>query len=486
MMHEPIQAKGLTMSEKLMEQCRLRKQRKRRNACIAAIVTVVLVLAVAGGVWWTAGDGSVLVRNMFKPKATPATQPVVDSTAAFAYRTAPEFLAMGAGDRDTGNVNYSPASMWMALAIAAQGANGTTRSQLNELLDSGSLADSDYQSLLRSINGQYSGAKSEMSAANSLWIDNDYSLASDYQSTVKKIFEAEVTTLPFDDQAAAKMSDWIAKHTNGSLKPKITLRDREVLSIINSVYADGRWKDPFEEQSTGDGTFHGEAGDAQVPMMHRAFSQMAYGHDEYNTWQRVEIPFDNGGNLAIVLPAEGHFDELAGDAQKLGWAFGTCSSASLGEGAMGCAADSMPGWGVSVNSATVNVTLPRFTIDSMFDSEATIKAFEKLGGDRCVQCRRRRLHQDGRRRFARREPVYRLDSAGHAHRGGRSRGQGRGLCQTRRGGHQRTGGRRRVHGGPPIPVLIRHPGRHTIIHRCGAQPRRSRWRKLMLSQQSVN
>ena len=54
------------------------------------------------------------------------------------------------------------------------------------------------------------------------------------------------------------MSDWIAKHTNGSLKPKITLRDREVLSIINTVYADGRWKDPFEEQSTGNGTFHGE------------------------------------------------------------------------------------------------------------------------------------------------------------------------------------------------------------------------------------
>ena len=114
-------------------------------------------------------------------------------------------------------------------------------------------------------------------------------------------------------------------------------------------------------------------------MMHRTFSQIAYGHDEYNTWQRVEIPFDNGGNLAIVLPAEGHFDELAGDAEKLSWAFGTCSTASLGEGAMGWAADSMPGWGVSVNSVMVNVTLPRFTIDSMFDSEATIKAFEKLG-----------------------------------------------------------------------------------------------------------
>ena len=115
------------MSEQLMEQYRLRGQRKCRNACIAAIVTVVLVLAVAGGVWWTAGDGSALVRNMFKPKATPATQPVVNSTATFAYRTAPEFLAKEAGDRGTGNVNYSPASMWMALAIDAQGAKGTTR-----------------------------------------------------------------------------------------------------------------------------------------------------------------------------------------------------------------------------------------------------------------------------------------------------------------------------------------------------------------------
>lgn len=218
-----------------------------------------------------------------------------------------------------------------------------------------------------------------MSAANSLWLDDGYTIAREYQNTVKQAFDTETTTLPFNDQAATKMSDWIAKHTNGSLKPKITLRDREVLSIITTVYADGRWKNPFEEQFTSDGTFHGESGDSQVPMMHRTFSQMAYGHDEFNTWQRVEIPFDNGGNLTIVLPAEGHFDELAGDAEKLGWAFGTCSSASLGEGAMGCAADSMSGWGVSVNSPTVNATLPRFTIDNTFDSEATIKAFEKLG-----------------------------------------------------------------------------------------------------------
>lgn len=97
-----------------------------------------MVLAVAGGVWWTAGDGQLhwfAICSSRRPRLPRS--PVVNSTATFAYRTAPEFLAMEAGDRGTGNVNYSPASMWMALAIAAQGANGTTRSQLNELLGSG-------------------------------------------------------------------------------------------------------------------------------------------------------------------------------------------------------------------------------------------------------------------------------------------------------------------------------------------------------------
>lgn len=115
MMHEPIQAKGPTMSEQLMEQYRLRGQRKCRNACIAAIVTVVLGPCRRRRRMVDGRRGSALVRNMFKPKATPATQPVVNSTATFAYRTAPEFLAMEAGDRGTGNVNYSPASMWMGV-----------------------------------------------------------------------------------------------------------------------------------------------------------------------------------------------------------------------------------------------------------------------------------------------------------------------------------------------------------------------------------
>lgn len=356
-----------------------RRLRPRRGRRIAAILAGAIVLAAIGGVWWTAGDGGALVRNMVKPQATPATRPAIAAVTTFAYRTAPAFLTMTADGHDDGTVNYSPASMWMALAIAARGAGGTTRAQLDAVLESGALTDADYRSLANSINGRYPASRSEMNAANSLWIDDGYPLAYDYLSSVGKDFDAQVTTLPFNDRAAKRMGDWISRHTNGSMRPKITLRENEVLSIINAVHASGRWREAFERRLTGNATFHGESAHTQVPMMHRSFTRMAHGHDERNTWQRVEIPFDNGGGLIIVLPAEGHFDELAGDARKLEWAFGACTSFPLGARTPSCAADGPPGWNVSVESATVNVSLPRFAIESTFDSSDVITALKKLG-----------------------------------------------------------------------------------------------------------
>lgn len=363
------------MSTTTFEFYRARQRKRKRLVRITAGIIAAALLLIAGGVWWTAGDGRLIGMNLFKPAARPATTATIDGVSEFTYRSSPEFLTMESAQDPNGNVNYSPASMWLALAIAAQGADGTTRSQMNDLLGTGSLEANDYRSLLRSINGRYNGSKSEMSAANSLWVDDRYTLSDDFKATVKDAFGADVESLPFNDAAAKRMSRWIASHTQDALKPDITLRDGEVISIINTVYADGRWKDPFDPEATTTETFHGEDGDAEVPMMQRLFDGMVWARDNDNgTWQRVSIPFDNGGSLTILLPAAGHFDEIASDTQKLRWALGTC----LGE-EYGCAVDASAGWGVSSNPTLVNVRLPKFAIDSTFASGETIAAFEKLG-----------------------------------------------------------------------------------------------------------
>ncbi|KAB7785727.1 serine proteinase inhibitor [Bifidobacterium cebidarum] len=343
---------------------------------IAIILVVALIACACGGVWWTVGDGRLLTMQLFKPAAKSATHSAVDSSSDFAYRSATAFLQMNPSQNAQGNVNYSPASMWMALALAAQGADGETRSQMEKALGTQSLNTADYQSLLSSINGRYSGSQSQMSTANSVWVDNRYTLNEDFKTTVETVFDADVQSLPLNDAAAQRMSRWINQHTQGSLEPRITLQSNEVISIINTVVADGRWQDPFEPELTDRQTFHGTNGDHEVPMMHQTFHGLVWAHDSNSTWQRISIPFDNGGALTVLLPAAGSFDDIIQDTEKLRWALSTCLGSSY---QYGCMTDAPEGWGVAAEPALVNVGLPRFTIDSTFASDDTTEALKKLG-----------------------------------------------------------------------------------------------------------
>ena len=360
----------------ILDYYRMRQRRRKRNAIIAAVTALVIVLGACAGVWWTVGGGSIIAANLTKPAAQPATEEANMSVTAFAYRSAPEFLAMESARDPNGNMNYSPASMWMALSLTAQGAKGGTRSQLDELLGTGSLAETDYRSLMNSINGRYDGSRSQMSAANSLWVDDGITLADGFRSTVSRSFDAEVVSADFGDRngVAERMGRWVSQHTQGMLKPNVKVSEREIMSVINTVYADGRWQDPFDPEFTTDEPFHGADGESTVRMMHRVFDSMVWAHDTNDTWQRVMIPFDNGGALVVLLPADGHFDEIAGDAERMQWALGTCANEPYG-----CVTDAAPGWGVSSEPRTVYVSMPVFTIDSMFASDETIATLKSLG-----------------------------------------------------------------------------------------------------------
>ncbi|RSX54324.1 serine proteinase inhibitor [Bifidobacterium goeldii] len=378
-----------------LEQQRTQTRHRKHRVIIAVTLIVALVIFSIGGVWWTAGGGRFFAMNLMKPAAQPASEAAREATVSFAYRSAPSFLApantqssdaennTGTADRN-GNVNYSPVSMWMALAILAQGANSSTRAQMNELLGAGSLESGDYRSLLSAVNGHYGGAKSEMDMHNSVWINRDWQLTDAFKSTAKNDFDADIHSLNFADSAAAakRMESWIAEHTRGMLAPSLNLDDSTMLTVINTVYADGRWQSPFDPESTQDFTFHGTNGDNEVPMMMKTFDTMIWAHDENETWQRVSIPFDNGGALTILLPKAGHFDEIAGNADKLLWAMSTCLSRGedgSSAGGYACMADSAAGMGVSAESKEVFVRLPRFAIKNTFDPDDVRAALESLG-----------------------------------------------------------------------------------------------------------
>lgn len=343
----------------------------------AAIVVTAAIVASMFCAWW-------FIWRDTRPKAIPATEATIaaltidaadlgangavnDGTIlSFPYVSAALFLEEGMAD-EQGNANYSPASLWLALAIAAQGADGQTREQLDETLGLTGLADEDYRSLVQSINGRYGDAKSQMSTANSLWLNQKQ--AKPLQSFVdaaRQTFDAQVKSETYDAQTPKHMSQWISRRTEGMLKPEIQVSPNEVMSIIGTVYADGVWSSPFNPDHTLENTFRGTAGKSRVMFMNQYFDSLTYLRDAEAGWQRADIPFDNGGALRIVLPDDGRFEDIAGDAEALRDAFEINPDKTLASSET----EAFP---------PVQMLLPRFSIDSSFASEQTKETLRSLG-----------------------------------------------------------------------------------------------------------
>ncbi|PAU67430.1 serine proteinase inhibitor [Bifidobacterium criceti] len=236
--------------------------------------------------------------------------------AGFVYRSASDMLATVADGR--GNVNVSPISLWLALALVAQGAQGRTLEQLTDALGIHGLSGNEYRTLVESINQRRPGVKSVISVHDSVWISATLTPRTSFIDDVRHAFAAEVNIIDFSDPNAGKsISSWISKHTKGLLQPAIECNGTELLSIISTVFADSRWKTPFELNDTEPAVFHGDHGDATVPFMHQRCEDVSYLCDETFGWERVDIPFDDDSELRIVLPDSGTLETLVHDPVAL-------------------------------------------------------------------------------------------------------------------------------------------------------------------------
>jgi serine protease inhibitor len=141
----------------------------------------------------------------------------------------------------------------------------------------------------------------------------------DFVKLAKRDFNAQTISADFRDaKTAQRMSDWIGKHTKGMLRPEITIGRDEVMSVINTVYADGRWASPFESAQTTDARFHGTTDDHMVAMMHQSLELDGADGDG---WHRADLPFDDGSRLKILLPDANRFESMCQDESTLRTAF---------------------------------------------------------------------------------------------------------------------------------------------------------------------
>lgn len=203
------------------------------------------------------------------------------------------------------NVFFSPYSINIALSMLENGADENTKSELDYIL---MISDTDERNKeISEIMKSFTDKKAVVETANSVWIDKGFEKIAptrkEFISPLKEFYDAEVFHEKFADPATVKkVNSWISKKTNKMI-PKMLdrLNNDTVMLLINAVYFDGKWADPFLEDDTTDWVFEGTKGETTVDMMRKFDSR--YKYYQKGNLKGVSIPYGEGGIVMDVFVA---------------------------------------------------------------------------------------------------------------------------------------------------------------------------------------
>ncbi|MBQ7899676.1 MAG: serpin family protein [Bacteroidales bacterium] len=193
------------------------------------------------------------------------------------------------------NLIVSPYSAGVALSMLAEGAEGQTKAEFADALNGCLFKAED-------LGG---GDSLTVKSANSIWVDDNFSLRNRYVGLLEKDFDAFITTQNFADPATVKaINNWCAENTEGKITEIIDELGRgTVMVLMNALYFNAPWEYAFDPAQTADKVFHAISGDREVPMMTR---KARFMYAEYQGCQMVRLPY-SGERYAmyIVLPPAG-------------------------------------------------------------------------------------------------------------------------------------------------------------------------------------
>lgn len=196
--------------------------------------------------------------------------------------------------------------------------------------------------------------------ANSVVIQNKFSALPSFLNVIEAQFNSTLQSVDFEEnakEATKVINSWVNEKTYGKIE-KLFEKDlisNTIMVLLNAIYFKGIWKFPFDAKCTRPGQFQCNKNQfVEVPMMiiKRSFKYGSFEGDG----EVLEIPYE-GDDLCMVifLPAK-----ETGTTSK-------CTISALFAKVMRLEKFK------NLNSMTLELQLPKFSIQSDFSLKSTLR-----------------------------------------------------------------------------------------------------------------
>ena len=175
-----------------------------------------------------------------------------------------------------------------------------------------------------------------LTLANGMFLKQGYYTYPSFRSLLADKYSAGYKELDFDrypSVCAKYINDWVAYTTNNNIENIVSADDLKLatLALVNAIYFEGSWKNPFDETNTKHAKFHVPSSSSRVPLVNMMIqtADFRYSQNDQLDCQILELPYE-GDRLAmyILLPTEK--DGLAALERNL--TIGSVTSALAGLG----------------------------------------------------------------------------------------------------------------------------------------------------------
>ncbi len=265
------------------------------------------LLGVAGAALWLTSCQQELTPPTNQTPVRPLTTQearTVSSANDFAFRA---FTALRQ-DEAPNNLFISPFSLSAALSMAYNGADGTTKTAMQQTMGFTPQTDAEINQSYKSLADLLVkiDPKVTFTSANAIWYARQFQLQAPFVQNNQTYFNATVEPLNFAaPEAKTKMNDWVKAQTKGKITDIVQeVRPDHVMFLMNAIYFKGTWTYPFDKKLTQKEPFYKADGTpANVDFMTLQKGKYLYYQDADQ--QVIDLPYSNRQySMTILVPKE--------------------------------------------------------------------------------------------------------------------------------------------------------------------------------------
>lgn len=212
--------------------------------------------------------------------------------------------------RGTSNI-VSPLSLGIVLGMLHDGAQGSTASEILDVLNLQGLTKEEVNQLFATIISETPQIDTTVTChlANMVAVNKDISLSETFRADMATFYQADTPQLDFSAPGSCTryINEWSMTNTGGLISQLISESDLTpsmAMALLNAIYFKATWARKFDPAKTTTGSFATNEGERSVRMMHEK-AEILY--DENDIFQMVSLPFGGGDkwSMKVLLPLDG-------------------------------------------------------------------------------------------------------------------------------------------------------------------------------------